>query len=1451
MFLDDREFSIHRYPEAARLYELLTDVYGESAQVKRILNTVGIPNGVVNWNNTPLSIWMDVLVHAARGGRLRDLVRSAADDKLHAAYRGDFLALLESGTREPGRAAPAADVGQVLMAAGRSRSPILIALETAAEPLGDAEFSRTDRHLTVTLADSALDQITDLARKAHESAGTIAEIADAGHQIWSRLVEAQPRLAGLVKRIAATGPAQPVAWCGRVEVLERLRPALLVAHIGGGTADGFVFVRAGAHYLMPTQPEQARTMRPRLTRTRVTVAVADLSGTDRERLLHEVSAEDAAIVVDRDGATDGLAELAGLIHRNPVSPTRVLIAFGQPPEDATVVAGLLRGLPVVSMGASELATPELRRTLHTALEEYASTRALPCIIAAVRAAAVHRATAASDVAGCLRALSWCTWSWVGLPLFARHFGDVEKAAYPHLMDLRTVVDGTAYFNRREGIPEAYQADALTRAGLPHADRFHLYLSGGGGTGKSCFLRHVHDQVRGRQNTVAVWYRVDAPSSLWENVDSRVRDETIEAVREKYGTPSAESISEIGGSLGVFLSAAAEQLRQDNRAFEEINVFIDQLERTFESGEHADAARLSQISREFVAMLKDVRVGNGVRVFVASRKQYLPDFLGSSRKAVQCGLEFNVLQTIDDPTERISFVRKVLAWCRAQKLIHERLDIPGPVAGRLVEKVDGHPLKLMLALIQVLSADLDREIGEQDLDRMRPWEKLFAIDLQTAARDDLDWHLLLAMAHARTEIVRFEEVWWRLRMVDPRLTRRTDELRRNGVLERLWLFGYLGRTIHARPGAGEPARYVEFFHANLRDYLLQEVMARGVADLDIRGRRGGTPPAWRALDRLSVCAHDWKTSQQLLPPDDVRVLMEHRSEVVAGFPADGGEPLPFLLLFLRDAVEVRADLSAAAQECFILSALVHEEFGRWAFETLVHDFAVRVELCSAWLERCSPHNRPAVLRYLVELQVPEARGHLAARVLDGEPATRDELARALAGVLREPLYAVRYRNDVVSAVLDVALDRVRGVVHGLPDHLKSFVVQACGGDRNTLVAVLAYCAQLLDNLDEPMLFGPAGGTRSGDAPSAADDWLALAASAGYRGAEVVQPEPVTTEPVLGLAAGHRLRAAVGDDRVAAWSRELRERIGVPIPDLRLVTGETGDDEMELRLPRLRIHTNVFHPDRVRVSRRNWLAAGQAMPADGLGYDEAADEDVLWLTPGTVESLGLRIPVRTFDEAVVDWLETHCRRAFDVIFDSDQLVELIRDVLPTGRARSRLRGLTSPQFRLLRQSVVDLIEDGVPVAGQREMFLNELIALVQDDKPNLVVQRMRMLLRGEICRSLVDESGRMTTILFEERLEELLGNLVGIEQDRAVVRLNPAESLLLTNAVRRHVTLLLANPGEPPPVLVTLPRLREPMARLLRQFDDPLPVVSFTELEWDLVIPKPGGLVTEPDVIGTAK
>lgn len=134
--------------------------------------------------------------------------------------------------------------------------------------------------------------------------------------------------------------------------------------------------------------------------------------------------------------------------------------------------------------------------------------------------------------------------------------------------------------------------------------------------------------------------------------------------------------------------------------------------------------------------------------------------------------------------------------------------------------------MVLAIIRTLSQDFSEEIGEDQLRSLnpKPWEDLFYVDELLAAKNDLDWYLFLAMAHARTEIVRFSEVWWRLRLVSPKLTDRANSLGPPGIRERLWLLGHLGRSIHARPlGTTDPAGFFEFFHANLRDHLVSGVM----------------------------------------------------------------------------------------------------------------------------------------------------------------------------------------------------------------------------------------------------------------------------------------------------------------------------------------------------------------------------------------------------------------------------------------------------------------------------------------------------------------------------------------------------------------------------------------------------------------------------------------------------
>jgi flagellar biosynthesis component FlhA len=75
---------------------------------------------------------------------------------------------------------------------------------------------------------------------------------------------------------------------------------------------------------------------------------------------------------------------------------------------------------------------------------------------------------------------------------------------------------------------------------------------------------------------------------------------------------------------------------------------------------------------------------------------------------------------------------------------------------------------------------------------------------------------------------------------------------------------------------------------------------------------------------------------------------------------------------------------------------------------------------------------------------------------------------------------------------------------------------------------------------------------------------------------------------------------------------------------------------------------------------------------------------------------------------------------------------------------------------------------------------------------------------------------------------------------LLALTASEAIQLDAAIQRHVIRNAEDGVGPPLVLVTVPRLRHALARLLSRIGHRLPVLSFTELEPDLVA-VPGGLV----------
>jgi hypothetical protein len=103
-FLDIQAFSAAE-PDAQRLLDLLVSAYPAEPAIRELIERASIPATDVNFDGPVRDVLLDVLRHAARIGRLRQLVDFAADDPATAAYHPQLQLLL--GARiEPSAAAP-------------------------------------------------------------------------------------------------------------------------------------------------------------------------------------------------------------------------------------------------------------------------------------------------------------------------------------------------------------------------------------------------------------------------------------------------------------------------------------------------------------------------------------------------------------------------------------------------------------------------------------------------------------------------------------------------------------------------------------------------------------------------------------------------------------------------------------------------------------------------------------------------------------------------------------------------------------------------------------------------------------------------------------------------------------------------------------------------------------------------------------------------------------------------------------------------------------------------------------------------------------------------------------------------------------------------------------------------------------------------------------------------
>jgi hypothetical protein len=1335
-----------------------------------------------------------------------------------------------------------------------SRSPIVIAIEEEANPLREEELLRPERHLTVSLSRDALGELRQIAAQLDTPDMPLSELWGYGRRAWRVLERAQtPRLLNLINRVAGSTLPQPVAWTGRTDLLVELHRPLLAAHTAADEdVDKFLSVGYGAHFFSPIGENRHEWQVHRRPPERPTVTTSHIKPSADPRRSHlEAAASDVALLLSE--SPDGVWALSQAVQRQAEARIRVAVGMGQTSIGAQRINDALRRLPCICIGGDALRDERLAEALREAFEILGPRQAGPCIAAAVRKRLLAHAHASGNRTVFLAGLFWATWSWIGRPLFSESFGEtLPAAAYPHLMDLRATTAKDWYFDRRKGVPESYESGRLARA-TDAKDLFHLYLSGAGGTGKSCFLDHVYKQCVNRPDVLAVWYRVDVPSPDWADLQERILKAVHAAARAKLGAQCEELVPTGYNDLRDVLNGSVKRLQASDTGVKQIVLFVDQLERTFESGDEPDYGRLERISGSVMDLLAPERqggvgVGRGVRVFIASRKQYLPDFLRSSQTAAECGLEFNVLQTLSDQTEQTNFIRHVLECCKRERLLAATVTFDTAAAELLASKVKGHPLNMMLALIQTFSREPAGAITQHLIEtkEYRPWEKLFHLDLQLANKDDVEWFFVLAMAHARTEIVRQEEVWWRLRLVEPKLTRRVEELKPSGVLERLWLLGFLGRTIYPRDFGGQPARFLEFFHANLRDYLLQ-LMGQGGGEIELPRRRCETPPAWRALDRLATAAHEWEQIQQLLPADDIAFLMEQR-EVTVERTAQKGEVdhPPFYLLFLRDVEEARPRLCKAANSCFAFSALVHDIFGRWAVERVFPVLDERIESCKSWLERCAPDSRAFILRYLVESKETEALDLICTAVL-AKPGAREtswvptDLWRDIATILNRPLYAARYRFDVVAAVLETAVSQtaVNVTLARLPDRVREFVATSCNANPNELTQLVSRCVDRFKGSQDLKLQSFAQALATVDHGV----WLTgvVPDASLYTALDFREPAGRTRAP-LQLYAGQGLRTALAADRLPGWRSEVTKRLGIPLPEFDLAEGEWEGNELELRLHGQSIAISQFYPGRVQILQRHWRRSQPGRPPEGFAtQNDALQEVVLWVNASLLKQVSWESAVEDFDGAVTTWLEEVLRNSVDRYFGFDLLVEYLNNIATLRDTSQLFRGVS---LQLLRQVVVSLVEERVPLSGHQEELITELQQLVTKVKDKndveILTQKLRERVRQALCRTFVDDSGQLAVLTLEPGFEQSLASQIASHESGRFLRIDPERALALASEVRAHLELHREN--DVYPVLACIPTLRYPLSSLLRRFDPRISVLSFTELPVDFAVTE-AGLLTD--------
>jgi flagellar biosynthesis protein FlhA len=160
-----------------------------------------------------------------------------------------------------------------------------------------------------------------------------------------------------------------------------------------------------------------------------------------------------------------------------------------------------------------------------------------------------------------------------------------------------------------------------------------------------------------------------------------------------------------------------------------------------------------------------------------------------------------------------------------------------------------------------------------------------------------------------------------------------------------------------------------------------------------------------------------------------------------------------------------------------------------------------------------------------------------------------------------------------------------------------------------------------------------------------------------------------------------------------------------------------------------------------------------------------------------------------------------------------------------------------LQLLRQVIVNLVEERVPLSTHREDLMNELQQLVVEVRDvEVLTQKLREHVAVSLCRTFLDESSRLAVLTLDPVFEDSLASLISSQDSGRFLRLNSERALALASEVRAYLELNHENDVHP--VLVCIPTLRLPLSSMLRRFDPRISVLSFSELPRDIAVTHAG-------------